>query len=276
MSERVRAAVASGTIGSRLWFYANYHCNLACRYCLTESAPDVPARALPAERILALTEQAPELGFTEIGVTGGEPFLRRDMPELLTGIAGTLPTIVLTNGTLFSRRRLEALEPLVGRQVRLQISLDHAEAIANDEMRGPDNFRKVVEAIPRLVAMGIRVRLATTVERVDERDLAALCRLHRSLGVSDEDHVIRGIVRRGRARTEGLGVDAELSELPPELTITVDGAFWSPFGPTVTGGVLDVDLQLTRGVADLRGPAEALVGVAEGSDHAPSHGIRFT
>jgi sulfatase maturation enzyme AslB (radical SAM superfamily) len=28
----------TGPLG-RLWLYANYHCNLACRYCLTDSAP---------------------------------------------------------------------------------------------------------------------------------------------------------------------------------------------------------------------------------------------
>ena len=42
----VAEAIEQGVIGSRLWFYANYHCNLACSYCLTESAPDVALRAL--------------------------------------------------------------------------------------------------------------------------------------------------------------------------------------------------------------------------------------
>ncbi len=44
-AEGMREAIAAGTIGSRLWFYTNYHCNLACSYCLTGSSPHVAAPA---------------------------------------------------------------------------------------------------------------------------------------------------------------------------------------------------------------------------------------
>lgn len=37
------------------------------------------------------------------------------------------------------------------------------------------------------------------------------------------------MVRRGRAATSDMGVQATVAELAPELTITSDGAFWSPF-----------------------------------------------
>lgn len=32
-------AVRDGTLPGRVWLYSNYHCNLACSYCLTESSP---------------------------------------------------------------------------------------------------------------------------------------------------------------------------------------------------------------------------------------------
>ena len=46
MSTAIADAIGAGTLPGRVWFYSNYHCNLACRYCLTESAPDVPRREL--------------------------------------------------------------------------------------------------------------------------------------------------------------------------------------------------------------------------------------
>lgn len=272
----VAEAIEQGVIGSRLWFYANYHCNLACSYCLTESAPDVALRALDGVLMVDLAEQGRELGFTAIGVTGGEPFLVADMPELLARLSDVLPAVVLSNGTLFTGRRLERMRPLGERDVRVQISLDRSEAVANDEMRGPENFRKVVEAIPRLVELGIGVRIASTLAWVDEDDMAKLCALHRSLGVPDEDHVVRGVVRRGRALTEGLGEPAGIGELGPELTITADGAFWSPFGPTVVGGLVDTDLLVTRAVSPLSRPAESLVGLVSGSGYAGPADDRFT
>jgi MoaA/NifB/PqqE/SkfB family radical SAM enzyme len=255
-------AVADGVVGGRLWLYANYHCNLTCAYCLTESAPSVARRQLPVGGLGGIAAEARSAGFTALGVTGGEPFLVAGMAGALAAMAAELPTLVLSNGTLFTPRLLTELAVLAGFDVAVQVSLDSADPKANDEMRGDRNFAKVVEAIPRLRDRGIRVRVATTGEGIEPDALARLCELHRSLGVSDEDHVVRPIVRRGRAVDHGLGVDAGLADLPAELTITADGAFWSPFGPTVHGGRLDTDLLVTRTTRPLSIPAAAMLRIA--------------
>ena len=275
----VEQAIAAGTIGERLWFYTNYHCNLRCSYCLTESGPRVARRELDADAVLERAAEAEELGFTAFGVTGGEPFIREDMPALVAELGRRRPTVVLSNGTLFNGRRLRALEPLADLPVHVQISLDHPDPVDNDEMRGPENFRRVLEAIPRLVERGIGVRIATTLENpdaVDPEERERLCELHRSLGIPDEDHVVRPIIHRGRAATNELGLPAGFEQLDPELTLTADGAFYSPFGPTVRGGRLATDLLVSRTTAPLRRPAEALLRVAEAmpEGHDASMGIR--
>lgn len=259
----IATAVAEGRLPGRVWMYANYHCNIACAYCLTESGPKVARRALSAETMLEIGRQAKKLGFTELGVTGGEVFLQTHMPDVLAKLSDMLPVVALTNATLFSRRLLDNIMPLAGRDIALQISLDRPDADVNDEMRAPDNFRKVVTAIPALVERGIKVRIATTVESIADAELDRLCALHRDLGVPDSEHIIRPIVRRGRADTGGFGVEAAQSDLPAELTITADGAFWGPFGPTVKDGRLDIDLLITRTTLPLSVPAKALLGLVE-------------
>ena len=263
----VTEKIAEGQIGGRLWFYANYHCNLRCTYCLTESAPEVDRRELGQERIIECAREGRELGFTALGVTGGEPFVLDYMPALIARLGSELPTVVLSNATAFNARRLREMEPLADLPVHVQISLDHPDPEDNDEMRGPENFRKVVEAVPKLVERGISVRIATTIEDPDAFDpdeMERLCELHRSLGVPDEDHVVRPIINRGRAETGDLGVLAGFEQLEPELTITADGAFYSPFAPTVVGGRLDTDLLVSRTTAPLRAPAETLARIVEG------------
>ena len=262
----IAEAVESGVLPGRVWFYPNYHCNLACSYCLTESSPSSPRRLLAPDQILRLAEQAADLGFTAFGITGGEPFLLPGLPGLLAKLAAIRPTVALSNGTVFGDRRLAQLEPLAGLDLAIQISLDAPTADLNDELRGPENFAAVVVAVPRLIDMGIRVRIATTVEpdRLDEAQHAELCALHRSLGVSDDDHLVRPIIRRGRAVSEGLGVTFEHSQIPAELTISADGAFWSPFGPTVTDGHVATDLLVTRTIEPLERPATALLGLVTG------------
>jgi len=260
----VGTAVAEGTLPGRVWMYANYHCNIECTYCLTESGPKVPRRELGREAMLDVARQAAELGFTDLGVTGGEIFLVPDMPDLLAEMSQYLPIVALTNATLFQRRLLERIEVLAGRPVSLQISLDRPDPDVNDEMRAPGNFAKVVAAIPALVQRGVQVRIATTVESIEDAELDRLCALHRGLGVPDSEHVIRPIISRGRAIDGGLGVQAMQNDLPAELTITADGAFWSPFGPTVRGGRLDTDLLITRTTRPLDIPARALLRLIEG------------
>lgn len=261
----VASAVAAGTLPGRVWLYSNYQCNLTCTYCLTESGPGVRRRELGLQRMVTLAQEAKELGFTGIGVTGGEPFMLPELPDVLSELAQLLPVVVLSNATLFTPSRLARLAPLADAPVHIQISLDRPDPVDNDQMRGPGNFDKVVASIPRLVEQGIGVRIATTVEEIDDDDLGRLCELHRQLGVPDEDHIVRPVVRRGRAVDFDMGVEATQPDLPAELTITADGAFWSPFGPTVHDGQLDTDLLITRTTSPLSTPANALLRLVEGS-----------
>ncbi len=265
MSTAIAEAVATGVLGERVWFYANYHCNLECTYCLTESGPNVLRRQLDADWMVERAIEAKELGFRTIGVTGGEPFMVPSMPETIARLADVLPTVVLSNGSLFHGPRLERIvEALTGKDVHIQISLDAPDAFANDTKRGEDNFEDVCSAIPRLVQRGLKVRIATTTEDLNDFDRERLCALHRTWGVTDADHVVRPIVARGRAALDGIGVSATINELPAELCITAEGAFWSAFGPTVQHGRTDTDLLITRATAPLSRPAEAMLQLASG------------
>jgi MoaA/NifB/PqqE/SkfB family radical SAM enzyme len=261
----IAEAVEAGRLPGRVWMYSTYRCNLECTYCLTESGPLVARRQLTPDKMVEIANQANSLGFTSLGVTGGEPFLSPQLPQTLGRLARVLPVVVLTNATLFAnpatRRDLGRIAHL---PVAVQISLDAPEAPGNDRARGDGNFDAVVAAIPLLIALGLRVRIASTIEDADPEAMARLCELHRGLGVPDEDHVVRPIVRRGRAATAGQGVFATPTDLPPELTVTADGAFWSPFGPTVRDGRLDTDLLISRTILPLERPAGLLLRLVEG------------
>ena len=252
-------------MGDRLWLYATYHCNLACVYCLTESHPAIARRRrLADETMLRAAQEAKELGFGSIGVTGGEVFMLQSFPELLAELSAILPTIALTNATLFTEKLLGRLDPLAERDVALQISLDSDVPARNDEFRGPANFARVADAVPRLVERGITVRIQTTVEYQTEEELERVCALHRSWGIPDDDHIVRPVVRRGRAAVESLGVEPGPLDILPELTLTADGAFLHPFAPTVRHGVTDLDGLVSRQILPLEMPAAKLCRLVAG------------
>lgn len=256
MKGDVERAVAEGRMGERLWLYATYHCNLACSYCLTESSPRIAnRRTLSRDTMVRAAREARELGLGSVGITGGETFMLADFAETFLDVARILPVVALTNGTLFTDRLLERLEPAAELPAALQISLDSDVPSRNDAYRGPENFARVVAAIPKLVERGIEVRVATTVEYQSENELERVCELHRALGVPDEHHVVRSVVRRGRAAVLGMGIELGPHDVLPELTLAADGAFLHPFAPTVHHGITDLDLLVSRRIT----PVEELL-----------------
>ncbi len=263
MKDAFATAVSEGRVGDRLWIYPTYHCNLACAYCLTESSPRIAdRRTLSREALARAVEEAKTLGFGCVGFTGGEVFMLPWFADALVELSHVLPTLTLTNATLFTDGLLRRLEPLADVDAALQVSLDSYDPARNDEYRGDGNFEDVLRAIPRLIDRGIRVRIATTVESQTSDELERLCELHRRLGISDDDHVVRSVVRRGRAVTEEMGVELGPTDALPELTITADGAFLNPFGPTVLNGRTDLDLLVSRQIAPLGAATERFLRIA--------------
>lgn len=261
----VAQAIAGGRLSGRLWIVSNLDCNLACAFCLTASSPLADRRAMTADEMLRVAREGRDLGFAALGVTGGEPLLLPWVPEAVAEMAGLLPTVLLTNGTLLRGRRLEeALRAWAGLPIAVQLSLDHPDPATNDAGRGPGSHASVVHAARELALHGIRVRIATTAAGLPPEEWEALRRLARDLGVAEADHLLRPIARRGRAAGLGSAIAPGLHNVPAELAITRDGAFWSTFGTTVRDGRLDTDLLLTRRTAPLSLPVRAMLDVAAG------------
>ena len=227
-------------VGTRLWLYANFDCNLHCDYCCVRSSPTAPRRELGLARVQRIAREAAELGVKEIFVTGGEPFLLENIGEILASCAAAAPTTVLTNGMLFTGRRAQSLRALPRDRIALQISLDSATPERHDLHRGPGTWARTCEGIRRARALGFRVRLAATVSSDAEAEQFRLF-LDREK-IAAEDRVIRRIALRGSASE---GVALSRADLVPEVTITAEGVYWHPVGAE------DADLLVSRDIFPL-------------------------
>ena len=212
-------------LGSRLWLYTNFDCNLRCDYCCVRSSPAAPRRALGIERVRRIAAEARPLGVREFFVTGGEPFLLPDIGEIVTELANTAPVTVLTNGMLFKGSRLAALERLPRDRVTVQISLDSPTPELHDRHRGAGAWRAAWTGIHLARSLEFRVRLAATV--ATDAEEAAFRTFLDEQRIADDDRIVRRIARRGFAET---GVSVSRSDLVPELTITAEGVYWHPVG----------------------------------------------
>lgn len=246
---------SASNLSRKLWIYTNFDCNLRCTYCVAESSPTAARRALCLDTVRQLVDEAMTLGFNQVFLTGGEPFILEDIYDMLAYAADRVQTIVLTNGTLLRGRRLDRLGAVANDNLIIQVSLDGARPEQHDGYRGLGTWAQAVDAIQRMRERGLQVRLATTETPANLDHLQDLHALRRSLGIPEEDHIIRPLARRGFSQ-EGLEVSPDT--LMPEVTVNVDGVFWHPLAsPSST------DMQVSQQIFPL---AEAVACIQKKLD----------
>jgi organic radical activating enzyme/TusA-related sulfurtransferase len=249
-------------IGSRLWLYTNFDCNLHCDYCCVRSSPKAPRRELGLARVQRIANEAVQLGVSEIFVTGGEPFLLSDIGEIVAACTAAAPTTILTNGMLFTGWRLDVLRSLPRDRLTLQISLDSPTPERHDRHRGEGTWKRAWNGVQIARTEGFRVRLAATVSTDEEGE--EFRRFLDAQHISERDRVIRRIALRGLATD---GVALARADLMPEITITAEGVFWHPVGAE------DADLLVTSDIFPL---AEAFAAVRRAFERESEHGRRLT
>ncbi len=161
-----RAAVALSGLRT-LWINTGTLCNIACRNCYIESGPrnDALVYMTAAETAAFLDEIARDrLPVEEIGFTGGEPFLNRDLPAMLRDALGRgHRALVLTNAMKPMRNHAAALLALraeFGERLTMRVSLDHHDADLHDLERGEGSFAAALDGLRWLAREGFRVHVA--------------------------------------------------------------------------------------------------------------------
>lgn len=173
-----RATVA--TLGlSTLWVNTGTLCNITCTRCYIESSPknDALVYLTAAELAVALDEAAAlDQPLTEVGFTGGEPFLNRDLPAMLRDVLRRgLDALVLTNAMKpmgNHRAALLDLRARYGDRLTLRVSMDHHGALLHDLERGEGSFAQTLEGLAWLAREGFRVHVAGRLGFSDEGEAA--------------------------------------------------------------------------------------------------------
>ncbi|MGH7531121.1 MAG: methyltransferase domain-containing protein [Gemmatimonadales bacterium] len=218
-----RAALVATRGLRELWLQINNACNLACAHCLVSSGPG-EAPGLPSETVRAIVDRAVQLGLERLYVTGGEPFVRKDIFALLRHATETrgLEVIVLTNGTVFRgpiRRELETLDRTL---VRFQISIDGASPATNDPVRGPGTFERAIDGARLLADLGYELALTTVTTRRNLEELPALPALAKTVGA--KSHHLMWTHKRGRAAASRNGFFPAIPDLVAAVQGTADAA----------------------------------------------------
>lgn len=153
-----------------------YRCNARCNMCSRYKAPSRPEEELTLEAIRKL----PKMYFTN--VTGGEPFVRTDLRDVVRELYRKSDRVVISTNGYFTDRILDLCGefPKVG----IRVSIEGLQA-TNDEIRGlPDGFSRGYETLKKLVEAGHPdVGFGMTIQDMNAKDVVPLYRISDELGM---------------------------------------------------------------------------------------------
>jgi uncharacterized Fe-S cluster-containing radical SAM superfamily protein len=240
-----------------LWIQvAGTVCNLSCTHCFVSCGPGVDRHPfMTRDAVRAAVADGRRLGVRACYFTGGEPFLHPEMEAILGDTLEVAPATVLTNGTLFTARRLAALRALAeGSRYALEIrvSLDGLTADAHDAFRGAGSFARTLDGLRGLERHGL-LPIVTVIQHEHgdplafrERWLAML----RGAGLARPRLKVLPMFQLGREteRSRGYAAVETLAGLPAEAfdaerlqcgscrAVTANGAYVCPLLVDEPGG----------------------------------------
>ncbi len=130
---RLARSLLTKTSPAYVQFYITARCNLACEQCNIIYA-DADSREMNIHQIRRMAENFAEIGVCMVLLIGGEPFARRDLPEIVEAFtANDIHVRMQTNG-LATREMLERCVAAGGHDI--SISLDSLEPAVQDRING--------------------------------------------------------------------------------------------------------------------------------------------
>jgi radical SAM protein with 4Fe4S-binding SPASM domain len=227
--------------GSNGSFYVQWHildrCNLRCLHCYQDGYSRQRELAWPELRSVAdnLLQTMAGWGTTlDLALTGGEPFLKKELGELLNYLDGSRHVgslSLITNGTIFPRwaRPPGSLSKLQ----EIRVSLDGFSPESHDAIRGKGVLVKVLENIARWQDSGIPVTVMFTLLKRNLPEVPGILEFGKRLGIKAV--IIERFFPLGQGETlqaevlsgaEFLGVWEKLLE---QMDITVDPVELLPY-----------------------------------------------
>jgi cyclic pyranopterin phosphate synthase len=214
-------------------------CNFRCPYCMPKEVFGAgyqflrDPQLMSLEELLRIAQAFRSLGVEKIRLTGGEPLLRADVPELIRGLkqtVGVREVALTTNGWL-----LEKLAPVLRAAGldRLNVSVDSLNDVTAGKLNGLGfSVARVLRGIDAAAALGFPIKINCVVQRgINDGEVLALCDYFRAKG-----HALRFIEFMDVGNTNHWNPERVV---PAKELVAMIGAQWplEPVGPMYRGEV---------------------------------------
>lgn len=180
---RLQKAAEQDRIPARVMFELTYDCNFRCQHCYVPQAyrRGYRRKELTTSQVFAALRRLKEAGCFYLGMTGGEPFLRKDIFRILDHARRLgFELIINTNGSLLDKSSVERLARL--RLNKVDITLPAWDAAVFDKITGvPGSRARVFRNIAWLHGRGVRLGFKTCLLKGHEQGISKIQAFCRSL-----------------------------------------------------------------------------------------------
>jgi SynChlorMet cassette radical SAM/SPASM protein ScmE len=215
-------------------------CNLRCTYCSHFTGAGDVGQDLPKEEWLQFFEELNRCAVMTVTIGGGEPFCRKDLPELIEGIVrNRMRFTILSNGTMITDEKAAFLAS-TGRCNGVQVSIDGSIPTTHDACRGEGNFIRAMQGIKSLQKYNVPVLVRVTIHKHNVEDLENVARLLlQEVGLPSFSTNAASYMGLCRQNTEQVQLTAEERTLAMEtllrLTKKYNGRISATAGPLAEG-----------------------------------------
>ena len=157
-------------------------CPLHCAYCSNPVELVARSNELGTEEWLSVLTQARDMGVLQMHMSGGEPLMRRDLPELVSHAAGLGAYVnLVTSGLGLTRERLAGLA--ANGLAHVQLSFQGAESGLADALAGAKAHARKITAAALVKEQGLPLTVNVVLHRANHHQLADMIALAERMGV---------------------------------------------------------------------------------------------
>ena len=158
-----------------LWFNTGTLCNIECKNCYIQSSPKNDRLVyLTFNEVKSFIDEAidKDLETEEIGFTGGEPFMNKDILKMIEySLSKNFKVLVLSNAMRPMLNKKVDLLKLNHKNLTIRVSIDHYQKEKHEEIRGKNTFDVMMEGLQWLNSNNFNYTLATRLLWGEQEDL---------------------------------------------------------------------------------------------------------
>ena len=164
-------------------FELTARCNFNCRMCYVhQNGPDLAGKELTAAEWLEIGKKARDMGMVFLLLTGGEPMLRPDFPEIYTGLVRLgLIVSINSNASLYNEEIRQTFLRYPPSRINVTLYGGSEETYRN--LCGNASFEKVAENLRSMKDDGLQVRLNVSLTPYNVGDMEKIDAISREIGL---------------------------------------------------------------------------------------------